>query len=133
MTCPLPRFCRFFEITPDDLIRDGLYKKMAVALHTGRHYMVSLAMLGKSLGAVQRGKWGRYLSKVSTNASRAGNLSSTRISSQRISVKNEDQHCFKTLFKTESHESVLGAVAAVSHTSPECAAAGSESPADDAA
>jgi len=114
--CP---FSRFFETTPDDLIRDGLYKKMAVALHPGPHYMVSLAMLGKSLGAVQRGKLGRYLSKVSTNASRAGNLSSIRTSSQRISLKKYYSNrcsCSVSVSGTQSLESLHSIATPVSNS-----------------
>ena len=32
--CP---FSRFFQTTPMDLIADGLYKTIAVAMHTGPH------------------------------------------------------------------------------------------------
>ena len=45
---------RFFETTPEDLVRGGLYEKIAVAFHPGDHRKVSVALLAKELGAVQR-------------------------------------------------------------------------------
>ena len=49
--CP---FFRVLQKTPHELIADGLYNKIAVACHPGPHCAVSLAMLAKSLGAIQR-------------------------------------------------------------------------------
>jgi len=43
-------FARFFDLTPDDLIRDGLYKKIAVAFHPEPHREISIALLAKELG-----------------------------------------------------------------------------------
>ena len=53
-------FSHFFQTTPQDLIADGLYARVAVAFHTGLHRMVSLCLLARELGAVRYGnriKW----------------------------------------------------------------------------
>ena len=51
-------FSRFFQTTPQDLIADGLYARVAVAFHTGLHRAVSLCLLARELGAVRyRIKW----------------------------------------------------------------------------
>ena len=44
-------FGHFFEVTPRDLIADGLYHDLAVGCHSGPHRQVSLALLAKALGA----------------------------------------------------------------------------------
>jgi len=48
-------FSHFFQTTPQDLIADGLYARVAVAFHTGLHRMVSLCLLARELGAVRYG------------------------------------------------------------------------------
>jgi hypothetical protein len=48
-------FSRFFQTTPQDLIADGLYARVAVAFHTGLHRTVSLCLLARELGAVRYG------------------------------------------------------------------------------
>ena len=45
-------FSLFFASTPDELVRRGLYNDLAVALHSGEHREVSMALLMKKLGAV---------------------------------------------------------------------------------
>jgi len=45
------QFKRFFEVTPQELIADGLYKSLARSCFPGRHHPVSLALLAKDLGA----------------------------------------------------------------------------------
>ena len=49
-------FAKFFKTTPEDLLADGLYSKIANALHPGPHRDVSFALCAKSLGAVARGR-----------------------------------------------------------------------------
>ena len=49
-------FAKFFTTTPEDLLVDGLYSKIANALHPGPHREVSFALCAKSLGAVAQGK-----------------------------------------------------------------------------
>ncbi|EOD17232.1 hypothetical protein EMIHUDRAFT_445249 [Emiliania huxleyi CCMP1516] len=44
-------FSKFFEVTPQELIADGLYKDLARSCFPGRHHPVSLALLAKDLGA----------------------------------------------------------------------------------
>ena len=51
-------FSSFFQTTPQDLIADGIYTRVAVAFHTGQHRAVSLCLLARELGAVRyRTKW----------------------------------------------------------------------------
>mmetsp|Transcript_15167 Transcript_15167/g.45702 ORF Transcript_15167/g.45702 Transcript_15167/m.45702 type:complete len:518 (-) Transcript_15167:419-1972(-) len=47
-------FGHFFEVTPRDLIVDGLYNDIAVGCHSDPHRQVSLALLAKALGATKR-------------------------------------------------------------------------------
>ena len=47
-------FGHFFEVTPRDLIVDGLYNDIAVGCHSDPHRQVSLALLAKALGATNR-------------------------------------------------------------------------------
>ena len=47
-------FGHFFEVTPRDLIANGLYHDLAVGCHSGPHRQVSLALLAKALGATKR-------------------------------------------------------------------------------
>jgi len=51
--CP---FSRLFEITPDDLIKTGLYKKIAIPFHAYPCRAVSIALLAKALGAGTSGR-----------------------------------------------------------------------------
>ena len=44
-------FVRFFSTTPQMLISDGLYDKLAVACHAEPYRQVSLALVAKALGA----------------------------------------------------------------------------------
>ena len=44
-------FSTFFKSTPEQLIRKGIYKTIAVALHTEPHRKVSLSLAAKALGA----------------------------------------------------------------------------------
>lgn len=46
----------FFTTTPEDLIKDGLYKDIALALMRDEHRAVSMALLAKKLGATRRSK-----------------------------------------------------------------------------
>ena len=46
-------FARFFQTTPGDLIDDGLYNDIALALHGCAHRSVSLALVARAIGAHQ--------------------------------------------------------------------------------
>ena len=46
-------FDSFFRVTPQDLISDGLYGPIAVALHTGEHRRVSMQLLAEALSQGQ--------------------------------------------------------------------------------
>ena len=45
------KFLRFFETTPQKLISDGLYDKIAIACHAEPYRQVSLSLIAKALGA----------------------------------------------------------------------------------
>jgi hypothetical protein len=62
-------FARFFSTTPQDLIVDGLYKPLAVALHPGHFHPVSVALVAKKLGAVSR--WQQFWRSSRNLGSRA--------------------------------------------------------------
>ena len=47
-------FASFFDSTPQELIDDGIYKDITIALHTPPHRAVSLALVAQALGAVKR-------------------------------------------------------------------------------
>merc|ERR1712139_681464 len=44
-------FSLFFQKTPPDLIDNGLYKEIALAMETGSHRRVSVKLVAKKLGA----------------------------------------------------------------------------------
>ena len=44
-------FGTFFGTTPQELIDEGIYKEIAIALHTPPHRDVSLALVAQALGA----------------------------------------------------------------------------------
>ena len=46
-------FGAFFGTTPQELIDDGLYARVAIALHSGQHRTVSLCLLAREVGAVR--------------------------------------------------------------------------------
>ena len=48
-------FSSFFQTTPQDLIVEGLYARIAVAFFTGQHRAVSLCLLAREIGAVRHG------------------------------------------------------------------------------
>ena len=48
----LDRFSHFFQSTPQDLIDDGLYKTIALALHPMPHREVSMAQVAQACGAM---------------------------------------------------------------------------------
>ena len=76
MVCqPVTPYCRFFSVTPERLVRNGLYKDLAIALMDGRHRDVSMALLAQKLGGKQqRGLVGRI--GISTASSRLKNSTS---------------------------------------------------------
>ena len=46
-------FATFFSTTPQDLIRDGLYKALALALYSGPFWPASVALVARALGAAE--------------------------------------------------------------------------------
>ena len=46
-------FGTFFGTTPQSLINEGIYKEIAIALHTPPHRAVSLALVAQALGATK--------------------------------------------------------------------------------
>ena len=56
-------FGHFFQTTPQDLISDGLYARVAVAFQVGQHRTVSLCLLAREVGAVRYHKKGALWSR----------------------------------------------------------------------
>jgi len=63
-------FGRFFQTTPDDLIQRGIYKTVAVALHTEPYRSVSYALAAQALGAVEIAQGGQ-VRRISTTSLRS--------------------------------------------------------------
>jgi len=60
-------FGDFFGTTPQELIDDGIYSDIAIALHTPPHRAVSLALLAQALGATKgKGRLSRISAALST-------------------------------------------------------------------
>jgi len=96
-------FGDFFGTTPQELIDDGIYSDIAIALHTPPHRAVSLALVGKALGATQ-GKLKDRLSRI-MNALSTGsfNLPKGRISSNRNSSSVSKAVDSKVTTMTSTH------------------------------
>jgi len=96
-------FREFFGTTPQELIDDGIYSDIAIALHTPPHRAVSLALVGKALGATQ-GKLKDRLSRI-MNALSTGsfNLPKGRISSNRNSSSVSKAVDSKVTTMTSTH------------------------------
>eukprot|EP00966_Prymnesium_polylepis_P232152 5370513-Prymnesium_polylepis.2 len=60
----------FFQTTPDDLIQRGIYKTVAVALHTEPYRSVSYALAAQALGAVEIAQGGQ-VRRISTTSLRS--------------------------------------------------------------
>lgn len=89
-------FAYFFQTTPEDLIRDGLYKKLAVAFFAEPLREVSLALLAKALGATNdwRGvvpEGLRHVTNRLTRRSRATSVTTVDGDSGRSSDRHTSQ------------------------------------------
>ena len=67
---------RFFDVAPDDLVADGVYNSLAIALMGGRHREVSMALLAKELGATKKQRFLSLQKRMS--------VVSTRIPTPRV-------------------------------------------------
>jgi len=62
-------FGDFFGTTPQELIDDGIYSDIAIALHTLPHRAISLALVAQALGAIkEKGRLGRIMTALSTGS-----------------------------------------------------------------
>ena len=64
-------FGTFFGTTPQALIDEGIYKDIAIALHTPPHRAISLALVAQALGASKQAARRRSInrpSRVSTSS-----------------------------------------------------------------
>eukprot|EP00964_Phaeocystis_antarctica_P005331 scaffold2916_cov70-Phaeocystis_antarctica.AAC.2 len=62
-------FGELFGTTPQELIDDGIYSDIAIALHTPPHRAVSLALVAQALGATQgKGLLSRNMKALSTGS-----------------------------------------------------------------
>ena len=75
-------FGTFFGTTPQGLIDEGIYKDIAIALHTPPHRAVSLALVAQALGATK---------DAARLAARRGRFSSTKASTKPVSADPEAQ------------------------------------------
>ena len=67
--CP---FEMIFQTTPEELVADGLYNKLAVACHPEPHRTVSLALIAKELGAMP--KRSRVVTAIKSSANKSSHL-----------------------------------------------------------
>ena len=70
------QFGTFFGTTPEGLIEEGIYKEIAIALHTRPHRAVSLALVAQALGATK---------DAARQAARRGNVNRLSFSSASAS------------------------------------------------
>ena len=72
-------FARFFQTTPGDLIDDGIYSQLALALYDGVHREVSLRLVAETLGA--RGGRSRFslVGRLQTRLSRLAELARSKV------------------------------------------------------
>ena len=72
-------FARFFQTTPGDLIDDGIYSEIALALYDGVHREVSLRRVAEKLGA--RGGRSRFslVGRLQTRLSRLTELARSKV------------------------------------------------------
>ena len=94
-------FSTFFRTTPEDLIRDGLYKKLALAAMPPPLRDVSLALIAKEFGATtQKNLLGQEIQSSRRLLDSSGNL--TASSKNLTSTANLSSGATsKNLFKTE--------------------------------
>ena len=77
-------FGTFFATTPQGLIEEGIYKEIAIALHTPPHRAVSLALVAQALGATKGAALVELaLAKRGTANERSSSLPGQRRSSRR--------------------------------------------------
>ena len=84
-------FGHFFEVTPRDLITDGLYDVLAVGCHSGPHRKVSLALLAQELGATKQTAQSRVRRAIASSTAIA------RITQSRGSVTKRRLPTFRRL------------------------------------
>ena len=70
-------FGTFFGTTPQGLIDKGIYKDIAIALHTPPHRAVSLALVAQALGATKdavrlAARRGRFSSSLASSGAGGG-------------------------------------------------------------
>jgi hypothetical protein len=83
-------FGSFFQTTPQDLISDGLYARIAVAFHTGQHRAVSLCMLAREINAVNYNSIHKFCmeAKLRLTGSASRNRSTSKMVSHFIEAEN---------------------------------------------
>ena len=92
-------FERFFSVTPPDLIKNGLYRQLAVPWYPAPHLRVSCVVAAQALGAVQQ-----------KNSSRRSNMTRVRNLDPQVAVAvHEIRTGKKQAALSEDGEAVLGA------------------------
>ncbi|EOD14409.1 hypothetical protein EMIHUDRAFT_451815 [Emiliania huxleyi CCMP1516] len=78
-------FGRFFEVTPRDLIADGLYNDLAVGCHADPHRQVSIAHLAQALGATKQTATSRVrLATLARTTQTRGSSSKTELQEHSV-------------------------------------------------
>ena len=109
--CP---FSRFFQTTPEDLVSDGLYKKIAMAAQSGLLRDVSLALIAKGFGAVpKRGVLANVAHRAAAGAHDLSPLKSTHKlfrSGTRVSTRSSRRESAAGLKKSASLKRLNGGI-----------------------
>ena len=90
---PMLGGCEFgslFKTTPQDLISDGLYARIAVAFHTGQHRAVSLCMLAREINAVNYNSIHKFCMEAKLRLT--GSASRNRSTSKMVTQFSEAEH-----------------------------------------
>ena len=104
---------RFFDATPDDLIQDGVYKRIAVGFHPDPYLSISCVLLAKALGAkkirsravkVAHGLE-RQLTKSLEEARKSAGLARNSFNSRSSSFINSRQNSMTSQVSTTSAQS----------------------------
>eukprot|EP00966_Prymnesium_polylepis_P207834 4814175-Prymnesium_polylepis.1 len=85
-------FDKLFQTTPEELVSEGLYHKVAVACHPGPHRAVSLALLAKEVGGVK--KRSKVAAAIQSTRSAASSVGSGRFTYRRSSKQRSLSNFF---------------------------------------
>ena len=81
-------FSSFFSSTPASLISDGLYKDIAIALHTLPHRTISLALVAQALGAIKVDVMAKAKRQLSLSLRKMSQTSVSKNSSDEVTIQS---------------------------------------------